>query len=161
MDIERIVRENADLFRASPHLRTVTFNISPGKGLPLVEADPGQIQQIIMNLITNASEAIGNSTGVISVTTGLMECDIEYLKASKLEEKPEPGKFVFAEVTDNGCGMDEETLNRLSEPFFTTKFTGRGLGMAAVLGIIRGHKGAILVDSEKGKGSTFKGSFSL
>lgn len=155
VDIERIVRENADLFRASI-ARTVTFNISPGKGLPLVEADPGQIQQIIMNLITNASEAIGNSTGVISVTTGLMECDTEYLKASKLEEKPEPGKFVFAEVTDNGCGMDEETLNRLFEPFFTTKFTGRGLGMAAVLGIIRGHKGAILVDSEKGEGSTFR-----
>lgn len=155
VDINRIVRENADLFRASIS-RTVAFNISPNMGLPLIEADPGQIQQVIMNLITNASEAIGTGTGIITVTTGVKECGPDYLKASRLEEKPEPGQFVFVEVIDNGCGMNKETVNRLFEPFFTTKFTGRGLGMAAVLGIIRGHRGAILVDSEPGKGSTFR-----
>jgi PAS domain S-box-containing protein len=124
--------------------------------LLLVEADATQIRQIIMNLVINASEAIGDKSGVIAITTGCMECDRSYLKDVWLGENPADCLYVYLEIADTGCGMDPETLAKLFDPFFTTKFTGRGLGMAAVLGIVHGHKGAIKVYSEPGKGSTFK-----
>ena len=124
--------------------------------LPSVEADATQIRQIIMNLVINASEAIGEKSGVIAVTTGCMDCDKDYLKDVWLDENLTHGLYVYLEVADTGCGMDKHTLAKLFDPFFTTKFTGRGLGMAAVLGIVRGHKGAIKVYSELGKGSSFK-----
>jgi two-component system cell cycle sensor histidine kinase/response regulator CckA len=109
-----------------------------------------------MNLIINASEAIGEETGGVILRTGVLECDDVYLGNSRLEEKPQPGRFVFIEVSDTGCGMDEDTQHRLFDPFFTTKFPGRGLGMSALLGIARGHKGAILVDSDVGKGTIIR-----
>ena len=109
-----------------------------------------------MNLVTNASEAIDDRSGVILVTTGLMYCDREYLREVYLDEGLPEGNYVFLEVADSGKGFDTQTRSRLFDPFFTTKFTGRGLGLAAVLGIVRGHKGAIKVYSEIGKGSTFK-----
>ena len=124
--------------------------------LPMVEADATQIRQIIMNLVINASEAIGEKSGVISISTGCMECDHNYLRDVWLDEKLSDGLYVYMEISDSGCGMDRETLSKIFDPFFTTKFTGRGLGMAAVLGIVRGHKGAIRVYSEPGKGTTFK-----
>jgi two-component system, cell cycle sensor histidine kinase and response regulator CckA len=130
------------------------LNLQPA--LPPVEADATQIRQIVMNLIINASEAIGDESGVISISTGALECTRAYLKDVWLDEKIQEGSYLFLEVSDSGCGMDKETLARLFDPFFTTKFTGRGLGMAAVLGIIRGHHGAIKVYSEAGKGTTFK-----
>jgi CheY-like chemotaxis protein len=109
-----------------------------------------------MNLITNASESLGDKAGVVALSTGVMDCDEGYLSRSRIEEKPAPGRFVFLEVADTGCGMDEETRGRLFDPFFTTKFTGRGLGMSAGLGIVRGHSGAIMVESEVGKGTTVR-----
>jgi CheY-like chemotaxis protein len=109
-----------------------------------------------MNLVINASEAIGNKSGVIAISTGCMDCNRSYLKDVWLDENLTGGLYVYLEIADTGCGMDRETLARLFDPFFTTKFTGRGLGMAAVLGIVRGHKGAIKVYSEPGKGTTFK-----
>jgi CheY-like chemotaxis protein len=115
-----------------------------------------QIRQVIMNLITNASEAIGDEIGAIAVTTGAVECDSTDLASPYLTEKLEPGEYVRLEIADTGGGMDEEALNKLFDPFFTTKFMGRGLGLAATLGIIRGHNGAIKVDSEPGKGTTFR-----
>lgn len=124
--------------------------------LPPVVADATQIRQVIMNLVINASEAIGDKSGVIAITTGCMDCDSSYLKDVWLEENIKDGLYVYIEIADTGCGMSKETLTKLFDPFFTTKFTGRGLGMAAVLGIVRGHKGAIRVYSELGKGSTFK-----
>ncbi len=124
--------------------------------LPSVEADTTQIRQIIMNLIINASEAIGDKSGVIAVTTGCMDCNKDYLKDVWLDENLNQGLYVYLEIADTGCGMDKHTLAKLFDPFFTTKFTGRGLGMAAVLGIVRGHKGAIKVYSELGKGTSFK-----
>ncbi len=115
-----------------------------------------------MNLITNASEAIGDRSGVIRLTTGVMKCDRaffeetnEILYAGFDDPLPE-GRYVYFQVADTGCGMDAETIEKIFDPFFTTKFTGRGLGMSAVLGIVRSHRGAIMVCSEVGTGTTFK-----
>jgi two-component system, cell cycle sensor histidine kinase and response regulator CckA len=126
------------------------------KNLPAVKADATQIRQVIMNLITNASEAIGEASGVIAVTTGVIQCNREYLAGTYLDDHLPEGLYVYLDVADTGCGMDEATRNRIFDPFFTTKFTGRGLGLAAILGIVRGHWGAIRVYSEPGKGSTFR-----
>lgn len=109
-----------------------------------------------MNLAINASEAIGDADGVISIATGSRYCDREYLSESWLNDELPEGNYVFLEVSDTGCGMDRGTIARIFEPFFTTKFTGRGLGMSALLGIVRGHKGVIKVYSELGKGSCFR-----
>jgi PAS domain S-box-containing protein len=123
--------------------------------LPPVEADPTQIRQVIMNLITNASEALEDNEGTITLRTGLRYCDSEDLRGAVLNEQLPEGDYVFVEVADTGCGMDAETLAKIFDPFFTTKFSGRGLGMAAVIGIVRGHRGTIRVQSEKGKGTVF------
>ncbi len=132
------------------------LNLRLDRSIPPIECDATQIRQVLLNLITNASEAIGERSGAITLATGAMECSEDYLSSTFLDENLEPGLYVYLEVSDTGCGMSKETVNRLFEPFFTTKFTGRGLGMAAVLGIVRGHRGAIKVYSEVGKGTSFK-----
>ena len=110
-----------------------------------------------MNLIVNASEAIGEKGGVIGVSTGVMECDGDHWKNAFISgEDIAEGVYVYFEVSDTGCGMDEETKGKIFDPFFTTKFTGRGLGLATVLGIARAHQGAIELYSEPGKGTTIK-----
>jgi CheY-like chemotaxis protein len=109
-----------------------------------------------MNILVNASEAIADKDGNVTIRTGFMDCDSAYLSRSLLEEKPAPGRFVFLEVTDTGCGMDVMNQHKLFDPFFSTKFTGRGLGMAEVVGITKGHQGAITVESEVGKGTTVR-----
>ncbi|MFP4053300.1 MAG: response regulator [Phycisphaerae bacterium] len=124
--------------------------------LPPVEADVSQLRQVVMNLITNASDAVGESSGTITLRTGLVEADEQYLRDAVLERDLQPGRYVWLEVSDTGCGMDEKTQARIFDPFFTTKFAGRGLGLAAVLGIIRGHGGTIRLYSEVGRGTTFK-----
>lgn len=126
------------------------------KGLPGIEVDVTQLRQVIMNLITNASEAIGDKSGIISMTTGAMECDTAYLKETFLADDLPAGTYVYLEIADTGCGMDKETEGKIFDPFFTTKFAGRGLGLAAVLGIVRGHHGAIKVYSEPDRGTTIK-----
>jgi PAS domain S-box-containing protein len=136
--------------------KKAVLRFNPTRILPPVEADATQMRQIIMNLVINASEAIGETSGIIAITTGCMDCDRSYLKDVWLDENITEGLYVYLEIADTGCGMDKETLAKVFDPFFTTKFTGRGLGMAAVLGIVRGHKGAIKVYSEAGKGTTFK-----
>jgi PAS domain S-box-containing protein len=127
--------------------------------LASIEADAVQMRQVAMNLIINASDAIGERSGTIAVTTGVMHCDRDYLSEAYLDENLPEGLYVYLEVTDDGCGMSEETRARIFDPFFTTKMTGRGLGLAAVLGIVRGHRGALKVYSEVGKGTTFKVAF--
>jgi two-component system cell cycle sensor histidine kinase/response regulator CckA len=125
--------------------------------LPSVMADATQLRQVVMNLITNASEAIGEREGTIALRTGALSCDRDYFAdALGDSERHVPGRYVFLEVSDTGIGMDAETLGRIFDPFFSTKFAGRGLGLAAVLGIVRGHKGALKVSSEPGKGTTFR-----
>jgi PAS domain S-box-containing protein len=126
------------------------------EGLPPIEADAAQVRQVIMNLIINASEAIGDKGGTIDVTTSSVQCDWHYLSQAQLHGDLAEGNYVCLEVADNGCGMDRATMDRIFDPFFTTKFTGRGLGLAAVLGIVRGHRGAIKPYSEPGKGTNFK-----
>lgn len=155
VDLNDLVRENADLFRSAV-ARNVTLNLSLTDVPATIEADIGQVQQVIMNLITNASESISDGPGEIRITTALGEQDAEYLSRSRTIEKPLPGLYACLEVADTGRGMDEATLQRLFDPFFTTKFTGRGLGMSAVLGIVRGHKGAIMVESVEGRGTTIR-----
>jgi len=154
-DLSEIVREMAQMLEVSIS-KKASLQYSFGSELPPVEADATQLRQVIMNLITNASEALGDRSGVISVSTGVMDCDRAYLSESHLDENLPEGRYVYLEVSDTGGGMDEETRRRLFDPFFTTKFTGRGLGLAAVLGIVRGHRGAIKVYSEPGKGTNFK-----
>ncbi|MDQ6957692.1 MAG: PAS domain S-box protein [Mariprofundaceae bacterium] len=136
--------------------KNVVLKFHLAENLPAVEADIAQLQQVVMNLVINASDAIGSRSGVISLSTGMMQADAGYLLGAYAADDIEPGHFVFLEVADTGCGMDEETQKKLFDPFFTTKFTGRGLGMSAVLGIVRGHHGAIKVYSEAGQGTTFK-----
>ena len=124
--------------------------------IPLIEGDASQLGQVVMNLIINASEAIGTEQGKVDVSLTSIK-----VKTGKAYEdyhgKPIPiGEYVCLEVTDNGCGMDEATKWRIFEPFYTTKFTGRGLGMSAVLGIIKSHAGALQLFSEPGQGTTFK-----
>ena len=155
LDLNRLLQEMLHMLEVSISKKAVLrLNLSPH--LPAVEADATQLRQIVMNLVINASEAIGDRSGVIAITTGCMDCDADYQKGVWLDENLTEGLYVFLEIADTGCGMDEETRSRLFDPFFTTKFTGRGLGMAAVLGIVRGHRGAIKVYSEPSKGSTFK-----
>ncbi|MBC7965992.1 MAG: PAS domain S-box protein [Fuerstia sp.] len=131
----------------------IRFNLL--KNLPAVEADSSQIQQVLMNLVINAAEAIGEGGGQILVSTGIRHCDLAYLSATCIPDTPQEGMYVCFSVTDNGVGMSAETRSRIFEPFFTTKFTGRGLGLAAVLGIVRGNGGTIRCDSEPGLGTTF------
>ena len=136
--------------------RTADIDVRLTDNLPDVEADASQLRQVVMNLVTNAADAIGSAPGRIEITTGRMVATREYLAYSCVGQEPAPGEYVFAEIADTGCGMDEKTLARIFDPFFTTKATGRGLGLAAVLGIVRSHKGAIAVESTRGVGSRFR-----
>jgi PAS domain S-box-containing protein len=160
VNLSALVQENTDLLRAAiAHNRELTLQLAADL-LP-IQADPSQVQQVIMNLITNAAEAMGEQGGQITLTTGVCACDARFLAASRGLEKPPPGRYAYVQVEDNGCGMSADVQQRLFDPFFTTKVTGRGLGMAAVLGIIRSHHGAILVHSTPGAGTTVQVLFPL
>lgn len=159
LDLSEAVREMAHLLEASVSKKAY-LNLNLGSGLPAIEADTAQIQQIVMNLIINASEALDEERGgTITVLTEFRHFTETDLTASRLPEKPRTGGYVCIEVSDTGCGMSKETLENLFDPFYTTKFTGRGLGMSAVLGIVRGHKGAITVESTLGHGTIIRVSF--
>ena len=136
---------------------TLRLHLAPE--LPPVLGDTSQIRQVVMNLITNASESLGENRGEVRVTTGVQWAEAGELAALEPGRIMPEGRYVFIEVDDTGCGMDGETLARIFDPFFTTKFTGRGLGLAAVLGIIRGHQGSIRVNSQPGAGTTFRVMF--
>jgi CheY-like chemotaxis protein len=156
--LSEVVEEMTHLLEVSISKKCALKFCFPHK-LPYIEGDVTQVRQVIMNLIINASEAIGDQSGVITVSTGVVDCDHAYLSETYLVDDLPPGTYVYLEVADTGCGMTPEVRSRIFDPFFTTKFTGRGLGLAAVLGIIRGHRGAIKVYSEVGRGTTFKALF--
>ncbi|MGD0091049.1 MAG: PAS domain S-box protein [Planctomycetota bacterium] len=155
LGLNDVVRDMTHILEVAISKKAVLkYNLADN--LPAIEADANQVRQVFMNLITNASEALGEANGVIAVTTGALEVEQAYLAETYVAENLPAGLYVYAEVADSGCGMKPEVKQRMFEPFFTTKFTGRGLGMAAVLGIMRGHRGAIKVYSEPGKGTAIK-----
>ncbi len=155
LDLSRTVKELAVLLETTIS-RRVQLRLELGSGLPAIAADSSQLQQIIMNLVLNAAEAMGDEVGTVIVATGLQELDAPDVDLHFATEALAPGRYVYLEVHDTGVGMEPHTLAQIFDPFFTTKFTGRGLGLAAVQGIVRAHHGAIRVDSEPRRGSTFK-----
>jgi PAS domain S-box-containing protein len=154
VNLSHLVEESMTLLQVSVS-KDATLKMALTNPLPPVKADATQLRQILMNLVMNASDAIGERTGLIEIRTGVVEADAAYLASTHLSPILPAGPYVFLEVRDTGAGMDAETQKRIFDPFFTTKFTGRGLGLAAVLGIVRGHQGAMKVSSRPGHGSTF------
>jgi len=155
VNLSHLVEEMTRLMEVSIE-KNVVIKYHMAENLPPVEADAAQLQQVILNLITNANEAIGSKSGVISFATGVMHADRNYLSQTITDMELPEGRYAFIEVSDTGCGMSADVMHKMFDPFFTTKFTGRGLGMSAVLGIVRGHQGALRIYSEVGKGTTFK-----
>ena len=155
-DVNALVRENMPLLEvALPKSVRLEARFDPS--LPAVDADVGQLQQVLMNLIINAAEAIGERGGTVTVATGIRDVAASDTALWRASGQPlAPGRYVSLEVADDGPGMDPATVDRIFEPFFTTKFTGRGLGLAAVLGVVRGHRGAVSVESAPGKGTAFR-----
>jgi two-component system cell cycle sensor histidine kinase/response regulator CckA len=155
-----LVEENAKILQAAVD-KSVELRLDLDHALPLVHADPGQLQQVVMNLLLNASESLNGQPGVVRVSTGVQHFTAEELRSSRIEEKPEAGRYVYLRVTDTGCGIDDNGQRHMFDPFFTTKRAGRGLGLPAVLGIVRGHHGAILLDSRVGAGTRFTALFPI
>ena len=156
VDLNRLVVEMTQLLTVSLSKKAdVRFDLAPE--LPLISVDPTQMQQLVMNLMTNASEAIGEETGgLVTIRTGVQKIDGTYTHGLLASLPLGPGTYVSLEVSDTGCGMSPEVLEQIFDPFFTTKFTGRGLGLSAMLGILRSHQGSLKVQSELGRGSVFR-----
>ncbi len=153
VDLDSLVEENLTLLRASLS-RNVTVRLElDGKG-SFVDADRAQMQQVVMNLLINASEAIGERPGTVAIRTSVRQLESKF--SSQLQTVVPAGDYVSLEVSDNGIGMTPDTQKRIFDPFFTTKFTGRGLGLSAVLGIVKGHKGDIEIESRPGAGTMFR-----
>jgi PAS domain S-box-containing protein len=153
VDINNLLLEMKSLLDVSISPK-VSFNLDLNNKIPTCQCDPSQIRQVTLNLITNAAESIGNNEGTITLRTGTRLFSEEELPQYILGDKIKAGAFLYFTVSDTGCGMEKETIDKIFDPFFTTKFTGRGLGMAAVIGIIKGHDGAINVESELLKGTS-------
>ena len=155
MDLSKLAREMARLL-GSTLSKKVDLVLDLPEGLPSVEGDAAQLQQVLLNLVTNASDAIGDQPGRIRIATGAVALDAAAVASFHAEFKPSPGDFVFLSVSDTGCGIAAEFHQRIFEPFFSTKDTGRGLGLSALLGILRAHHGALEMDSTPGGGTTFR-----
>ena len=153
LNLSALIPDMCGLVRPSIS-KKIELRLDLEEDLPGVEADRGQLQQVFMNLAINAAEAIG-SEGLITVGTGVQDVDEPYLRLHPELAALASGRYVCLDVRDTGCGMDEATKAKIFDPFFSTKFTGRGLGLAAVSGILRGHKSGITVSSAPGKGSCF------
>jgi len=158
VDLSQVVKGMMRVLKVGLH-ENVQLRTLLAPELPPIEADASQMQQVVMNLITNANEAIGERAGEIAVSTGVVKLDAAALDRCVRADDARPGWFVFVEVADTGCGMDAKTMERIFEPFFTTKFTGRGLGMSAIYGIVRSHRGAIEIESTPGKGTRVRVMF--
>ena len=159
LDLGALAAETAQLLHLTVSKRAMlTLCLAPG--LPPLRGDASQVRQVMMNLVINASEALGDKDGLIAVSTRLERLDDDALaEEGRAGPSPPPGDYLCLEVADTGSGMDEATRARIFEPFFTTKFQGRGLGLAAVLGIVRGHGGVLRMHSEPGRGSRFRAYF--
>jgi two-component system cell cycle sensor histidine kinase/response regulator CckA len=155
VDLSSLAKEISQLVEASiPRKVQLLLELDPK--LPFVEGDAGQLQQVIMNLVINGAEAIGEDRGTVIVRTWMQDADDAYLQTAFSNSGLLSGRYVALEVNDTGIGMDAATVTKIFDPFFTTKFTGRGLGLAAVQGIVRSHHGALKVYSTSGVGTSFK-----
>jgi len=154
LDLSKLVGEMRELV-ASSISGKATLDLHLEHELPAVEAEAAQLAQVVMNLITNAAESLSDGVGRISVRTGVVNLDAPP-SGALFAETLATGQHVYFEVSDSGCGMEAEARARIFDPFFTTKFTGRGLGLAAVAGIVRGHRGAVEVESGPGRGTRFR-----
>jgi len=155
VDINALIRDMDHLLQISVSKKArLIYHLE--EKTPTIEADENQLQQIMINLVINASESMGDMNGDITIATGSAQCDQDFLDTNSLPEQLSPGLYTFIAITDTGCGMDEETKTKLFDPFFTTKFPGRGLGMSAVMGIVRGHGGFITINSKPDQGTTIK-----
>jgi PAS domain S-box-containing protein len=159
VDLSKQVAQITGLVQASIP-KNVQLRLALANDLPPIEVDVGQLQQVIMNLIINAAEAVTGS-GAVEITTATEPVGDTELEANVTRQTAPPGDYVALTVADNGCGMDEQTCARIFDPFFTTKFTGRGLGLSSVLGIVRGHKGLLTVSSRSGEGTKFRVFFPM
>lgn len=161
LDLNRLILENVQMFELSvPKNCRMTMDLDASA--PHIKADKGQIQQVLMNLIINAGEAVGERNGSIKVRTELRTIEEGEMRYSRFTNFPlTGGTYAVITVNDTGAGMSADQLLRIFDPFFTTKFTGRGLGLAAVLGIIRGHQGGIDVASQENDGTMFEILFPL
>jgi len=155
LDVSTLLREISQMLKLVIS-KKAALELDLADDLPAVDADRAQLQQVAMNLLTNASEALGDESGLIRITTRVEECSREKLERDFEAPELSPGTYVVLEVSDDGCGMNHDVKEKLFEPFFTTKTHGRGLGMSAILGIMRAHRGAIRVYSEPGQGTAFK-----
>jgi signal transduction histidine kinase/CheY-like chemotaxis protein len=156
LDLSQQVREISALVQTSIP-RTVQLRLELAENLPCIEADAAQVQQVIMNLVINGAEAIlEGQTGTVLITTAVQDVDDAYIQTTIPGTDLKQGRYVTLEVHDTGIGIAPEIVSRIFDPFFTTKFAGRGLGLAAVRGIVQGHRGAMKVYSTPGQGATFK-----
>lgn len=153
--LSAITREMSPMLKVAVS-RGVSLRLDLVDDLPLIEADPAQIHQIIMNLVVNASEALGPAGGTITLATGSGPLLTGDLAECVNAHDGQAGEVVYLEVLDTGEGMDEEMLEKIFDPFFTTKVQGRGLGLASVLGIVRGHQALLAVRSKPGEGTRFR-----
>ncbi len=156
LDVNELVRSTAKLAQSAVVGSSVELSFDLTSDLPPVQMDSTQIRQLIMNLVINAVEAIGPHPGTVTIRTQLVEMTPAMRQSAVQFDDALEGIVVCIEVKDNGIGIAPADVQRIFEPFFTTKFTGRGLGLAAVLGIVRGHRGAVLVDSVVGAGTSFR-----
>ena len=154
-DLGDLLAEMTQLLRLS-HAATVSLRVDVEPSTPPIHGDQAQVRQVVMNLLTNASDAVAERNGFVHIRVGSQQVDAGYLNKLELGAPLAPGRYTFIEVSDDGVGMTPDCQVRIFEPFFTTKLAGHGLGLAAVQGIVRGHGGAIKVYSELGKGTTVK-----
>jgi len=155
LSLNEVVKSLGQLLRASVN-KAIRLDFESHAGVVAVQGDATQLRQVLLNLVTNAAEAIGSGVGTIRVRTGIVEVTSAMLRNACFSSDLPPGTYSFLEVEDDGSGIGDETRSRLFDPFFTTKFTGRGLGLAAVLGIVKAHRGTVLLDSSVGRGSRFR-----
>lgn len=153
MDVSVLIRSVVNLLRSSIS-RTIELKLDLAEDRLFIQGDESQIQQVLMNLVINGAEAI-EGVGTVRVRTRAQTLEETGSRSVATGSGIAPGSYVCIEVADTGSGIEEAAIARIFDPFFTTKFTGRGLGLAAVSGIVRGHKGSIRVETELGKGTTF------
>jgi CheY-like chemotaxis protein/two-component sensor histidine kinase len=154
-DFNQVIRDVTHLLQVSMS-KKVRLDFDLAEPLPTVQADAAQVQQVVMNLVTNAADAIGDREGTIRITTRAADLDRTDLDRAFQGRGLAPGRYVAVEVDDTGCGMTPEVRARIFDPFFTTKPTGHGLGLAATLGILKGHGAAVEIHSEPGRGTRFR-----